>query len=95
MPELPPHLEGHRFETHVAGPPTKPEDSEFTYQFCTRCGDCLQIVDGGQNNSGPVEPGTLWSFIWGPKYRGYNPTTPEVLEHTVLCERKDLRSPES
>lgn len=88
-PGLPPHLEGHRFLTHVAGPSVKPEGSEFTYQLCVRCRATLQIVDGGRNNAEPVEPGTLWTYVLGPRYRGYSPTTPEVLGHTDLCERLD------
>lgn len=88
-PGLPPHLEGHRFLTHVAGPSVKPEGSEFTYQLCIRCRATLQIVDGGRNNAEPVEPGTLWTYVLGPRYRGYSPTTPEVLGHTDLCERLD------
>lgn len=92
MSEPPPPPEGHRFETHVAGSPAKPEGSEFTYQYCVRCGAALQVVDGGLNNAEPVEPGTLWSFITGPQYQGYHPTTPQVLAYTTLCVRKDLPS---
>src|SRR5690606_8072591 len=88
-PGLPPHLEGHRYVAHVAGPPTRPEGEKFTYQRCIRCDGALQIVDGGRNNAEPVEPGTLWTYILGPKYRGYCATTPEVLAHTRLCEPQD------
>lgn len=91
--QMPPHLKGHRFETHVAGPPTRPEGEEFTYQFCVRCGGCLQIVEGGLHPSEPVEPGTPWTYIIGPRYRGYNASTAETLRLSEFCRPKDLSSP--
>src|SRR5690606_41473066 len=44
-PGLPPHLKGHRYVSHVAGPLTRPEGEEFTYQPTHHCARTLQNVD--------------------------------------------------
>lgn len=97
MPTMPPHLEGHVFSIHVVGEPEEWEgssDPAWRFQFCARdCGGCINVVT--QREPEPLEVGSLFAYIHGPKYRGTHPVTPEVLTLGDLCERKDLRSPGS
>lgn len=97
MPKMPPKLEGHRFVIHVVGEPEEwagSHDPDWRYQYCARdCGGCINVVT--QREPEPLEVGSLFAYIDGPKYRGAHPVTPQVLALGDLCERKDLRSPGS
>lgn len=89
MSELPSRLEGHRFHLHFIGEPvarpTSP-DPRWRYQFCVRCGSCLNIITEHQTD--PVQPGSVYAYIAGPKYNGAQPVSLDVLAYGDLCHRR-------
>lgn len=89
--EMPEHLKGHRFSIHVVGEPEPWEgssDPSWRFQRCMRgCGGCLNVMT--QREPEPLEVGSLFAYIHGPKYRGSVIVTPEVLALGDFCERKE------
>lgn len=87
--EWPEHMEGHRYVIHVAGwliPGTDDLHPEWRYQWCMRCGCCLNVIT--QNSPNILETGVMIPYIVGPTYNGSQAITPTLLVLGDLCERE-------